>query len=99
MRPLRAERAAELLGADEVLVAFLHLPLADAPLVEPRAIRRAEILDEVVAALAGDRRVLAADLARVDDQVAVLAAADEEALLGDAIELAAVGGDDEDAPA
>src|SRR3954451_15750 len=89
-RPL-AEGAAQLLGADEVLVAVLDLPLADAPLVEPGAVGGAQVLDEVRRPFAGDDRVLAAHLSRVDDQVAMLAAPDEEAILGHTVELASFG--------
>src|SRR5947199_3181065 len=54
------EPAAQLLGADVVFVAVLDLPAADAALVEPGAVRRAQVLDEVVAAFADDGGVLAA---------------------------------------
>src|SRR5438477_13020255 len=86
-----AERAADLLAADEILVAFLDLPSRDAPLVEPGAVRRAQVLDEPGAALAGDGRVLAAHLAGIDDQIAVLAAADQEPILDHPVQLAPVG--------
>src|SRR5438094_9311284 len=72
-----------LLGADEVLVAVFDLAALDSLLVVPGAVGRAEVFDEVVAALADDHRVLAADLAGVDHEVAVLAAADHEPVFRD----------------
>src|SRR5262249_8857760 len=54
---------------------------ANARLVEPGPIGRFEILYEIRLAFAHDQRVLAGDLARVDDQIAVLAPSDDKAIL------------------
>src|SRR2546426_9103998 len=83
-----AERAAQLLGADVVLVAVLDLAARDPARVEPGAVRGAEVLDEPRLPLADDGGVLAAHLAGVDHKVAVLAAADEEAILVHPLQLA-----------
>src|SRR5438067_8132029 len=86
------ECAAELLGADVILVAFLDLAPRQPALVEPGSVRRAEVLDEPGISLADDGRVLAAHLAGVDHEVAMLAASDEEAILADALQLVPVAG-------
>src|SRR5204862_4875047 len=76
-----AERAAQLLGADVVLVPVLDLAAGDPLRVEPGPVRGSEVLDEPGLPLADDGGVLAAHLAGVDHQVAVLAPADQEAIL------------------
>src|SRR5581483_11906123 len=81
-----ADHALHLFIADEVLVAVLDLAPVNPLLVEPGPVRGAEVLDEMVGALAQNRGVLPRDLSGVDDQVAVLAAADDEAVLGDLVE-------------
>src|SRR5215475_14576906 len=81
----------DLLVADEELVPVLHLLALDPLLVEPGAIRGAEILDVVGALVAHDDGVLPAHLAGVDDEVAVLAPADDEPVLGDAVQGPALG--------
>src|SRR3954469_6698119 len=83
-----AEAAAQLLRADEVLVAFADLAARDPVRLEPGAVRGAEVLDEPRLPLPRDGGVLAADLAGVDDQIAVLSAADQEPVLLHAVELA-----------
>src|SRR5947208_4311575 len=94
--PLRGvrliERAPQLLGAHVILVAFLDLAPRQPALVEPCSVRRAEVLDEPGISLADDGCVLAAHLAGVDHEVAMLAASDEEAILADALQLVPVVG-------
>src|SRR5687768_14508695 len=80
-----AEDQLHLLAADEVLVAVFDLAPLDPLLVEPGPVAAAEVLDEELVAVAEDDGVLARDLAGVNDEVAVLAAADHEAVFRDAI--------------
>jgi hypothetical protein len=79
------------LAADVVFVAVLDLAALDALLVEPGPVRRPEVLDVVLGPVAQDDGVLAGDLPGVDHEVAVLAAADHEAVLRDLVHLAAFG--------
>src|SRR6185295_6726396 len=94
LRPTTAElphHELNLLAADVVLVAVFDLAALDALLVEPGPVRRAEVLDVVLGPVAQDDGVLAGDLPGVDHEVAVLAAADHEAVLRDLVHLAALG--------
>src|SRR5690606_8618553 len=86
-----AQDELHLLAADEVLVSILDLAALDALLVEPGSVRGAEVLDVEAVGLLRDHRVLAGDLAGVDDEVAVLAAADDEEILRDGLGVSALG--------
>src|SRR5690349_11796866 len=72
------QRAPELLGAEEELVAVHDAAALHALAAVPGPVGRAEVLDPPPLRVADEGGVLAGDLGAVDDEVAVTAAADDE---------------------